>query len=418
LRHRLYERAASGRRAPTEPEKRLWGVLRNRSLNGHKFRRQTVIGKRIVDFFCPSKGLIVEIDGVTHNRDADAVRDTAMMREHGFTTVRFTNDEVMQNLPGVVEALSIALVEAPDRWTTHDTTPHPPPLEAQLFRRDNRRGSVAQALRDAVVRLGTDWARDEAEMLMAHALGISRSAMLLGHLRDPSPAEFDTMLARRMVDEPVAYILGGTEFYGRRFQVTPDVLIPRADSEATLMAALEAAPVPLRILDCGTGSGCLLLSLLAERPEAHGIGIDRSPAALTVAGKNAAELGVAARTELREGDWSVAGWADDLGSFDLIVANPPYVEETADLDASVRDFEPAGALFAGPEGLDDYRVLVPQLPALLAPGGVAVLEIGHTQAASVTMLAEAAGFTAELRRDLAGRDRALILRIKDLASAH
>lgn len=277
--------------------------------------------------------------------------------------------------------------------------------------------TVGEALRDATDRLGTDWARDEAEMLMAHALGISRSAMLLGHMRDPSPAEFDTMLARRMVDEPVAYILGGTEFYGRRFKVTPDVLIPRGDSEATLMAALEAAPVPLRILDCGTGSGCLLLSLLAESPEAHGIGIDRSPAALTVAGENAAELGVANRTEMREGDWSVAGWADGLGRFDLIVANPPYVEETADLDASVRHFEPAGALFAGPDGLDAYRTLIPQLLALLTVEGVAVLEIGYAQADAVTALAQASGFTAELRRDLAGRPRALTLRIKDLAKA-
>ena len=270
--------------------------------------------------------------------------------------------------------------------------------------------TVGEALRDATARLGTDWARDEAEMLMAHALGVTRSAMLLGHMREPAPALFPPMIQRRLADEPVAYILGETEFHGRRFAVTPDVLIPRGDSETTLATALEAAPDPRRILDCGTGSGCLLLSLLAERPAAQGTGIDRSPAALAVASVNARALGVEGRAELREADWTQPGWAEDLGRFDLVVANPPYVEDDADLDFSVRDFEPAGALFAGPEGLEAYRVLLPQLPALLAPGGVAVLEIGWRQAEAVTALAEAAGFTAELRRDLAGRDRALILR--------
>lgn len=277
--------------------------------------------------------------------------------------------------------------------------------------------TVGEALRDATIRLGADWSRDEAEMLMAHALGVTRSAMLTGRMRDPAPTAFEPLLLRRLTDEPVAYITGETEFYGRRFRVTPDVLIPRSDSEATLAAALEAIPAPGRILDCGTGSGILLLSLLAERPGASGIGIDCSNAALAIAEENAAALGVNDRTELIATDWTQTGWADDFGTFDLIIANPPYVEDGADLDASVRDHEPAGALFSGPEGLDDYRILVPQLPALLTPGGVAVLEIGHTQAAAVTAIAEAAGFAVERRHDLAGRDRALILRIKGLAKA-
>ena len=277
--------------------------------------------------------------------------------------------------------------------------------------------TVGEALSEATARLGTDWARDEAEMLMAHALGVTRSAMLLGHMRDEAPANFETMLARRLGEEPVAYIIGEADFYGRTFKVTPAVLIPRGDSETTLQAALEAAPSPRRILDCGTGSGILLLSLLAERPQASGVGIDRSPAALEVAAGNAELLGVAERTELVAGDWTQSGWPADLGRFDLVIANPPYVEDGAELDPSVRDFEPAGALFAGPHGLDDYRVLIPQLPALLVPGGVAVLEIGYRQAEAVTAIAEAAGFAVELRHDLAGRPRALILRIKGLAKA-
>ena len=269
--------------------------------------------------------------------------------------------------------------------------------------------TVAEAIRAATARLGTDWARDEAEILMAQALGVTRSAMLLSHMREPAPAAFAPMIARREIGEPVAYITGETEFYGRRFIVTPDVLIPRGDSETTLSAALESCAAPARILDCGTGSGCLLLSLLAERPNARGVGIDRSEAALAVAGNNAAALGVRDRTELIVADWARVGWADALGSFDVVIANPPYVEDHADLDSSVRDFEPAGALFAGPEGLEAYRVLIPQLSALLTPGGVVVLEIGYRQADAVTAIAAAAGFAADLRHDLGGRDRALIL---------
>jgi release factor glutamine methyltransferase len=277
--------------------------------------------------------------------------------------------------------------------------------------------TVGEALREATVRLGADWARDEAETMMAQALGVTRSAMLLGHMRHPAPIAFEAMLTRRLAGEPVAYVLGEAEFYGRTFLVSPAVLIPRADSETTLAAALEAAPRPARILDCGTGSGCLLLSFLAERPQARGVGVDRSEAALAVAAQNARRLGVEARANLRRADWTTSGWADSLDRFDLVIANPPYIEEDAELDNSVRDHEPAGALFAGPDGLDHYRVLIPQLQALLAPGGVAVFEIGYRQATAVTAIAEAAGFVVELRHDLAGRDRALILRIKDLANA-
>lgn len=269
--------------------------------------------------------------------------------------------------------------------------------------------TVGEALREAAARLGTDWARDEAELLMAHALGVTRSAMLLGRMHDTVPDGFAPMLARRLADEPVAYIIGEAEFYGRRFLVTPEVLIPRGDSEVVVAAALEAAPQARRILDCGAGSGCLLLTLLAELGQAGGVGIDRSPAALTVAAANAVALRVSDRATLAVGDWETEGWAESLGAFDLVIANPPYVEDDAALDASVRDFEPAGALFAGPEGLEAYRALIPQLPALLAHGGVAVLEIGYRQAAAVTAIAEASGFDTALRRDLAGRDRALIL---------
>jgi release factor glutamine methyltransferase len=273
--------------------------------------------------------------------------------------------------------------------------------------------TVAEALRDAARRLAavTDTGRLDAELLMAEALGVSRSDMLLRHTRDAAPEAFEALVARRLAHEPVAQILGRKDFYGREFRVTRDVLIPRADSETTVTAALDSCPPGARVLDCGTGSGALLLTLLGELPGATGVGIDRSAAALAVAADNAARLGLSGRAEMRLANWHEPGWQEGLGAFDCVIANPPYVEEDADLAPSVREYEPAGALFAGPEGLDDYRALIPQLPALLAPGGGAVLEIGATQAGSVEEIAASAGFDTELRRDLGGRPRALILRL-------
>lgn len=256
----------------------------------------------------------------------------------------------------------------------------------------------------------SDTPRLDAELLMAHALGVSRSELLLRHIKDTPPPSFTELAARRTRHEPVAYITGRQEFYGRDFAVSPAVLIPRADSETVIEAALEAAPAPARVLDCGTGSGALLLTVLAERPGAQGVGIDRSDAALDVARANAAALGLGDRVELLRRDWTQPGWADGLGRFGLILANPPYVETDAALAPDVREWEPAGALFAGPEGLDDYRALIPRLPGLLEADGAAVLEIGAEQAESVGELARKAGFDAALHRDLGGRARALVLR--------
>lgn len=272
---------------------------------------------------------------------------------------------------------------------------------------------IAAALREAAALLTatSDTPRLDAELLMAHALGISRSELLLRHGGAPVPDAFAALLARRRNHEPVAYILGEQEFRGLAFKVTPDVLIPRGDSEVIVQAALAARPEARRVLDCGTGSGALLLAALSELAEAKGVGIDRSPAALNVARENAVALGLAGRAEMKQADWTLPGWADDLDApFDLILANPPYVEDTAHLAPSVHAHEPHGALFAGPEGLDDYRVLIPQLPGLLAPDGVVVVEIGHAQAEGVTAIAAAAGLAAVLHRDLGGRPRALEMR--------
>lgn len=257
----------------------------------------------------------------------------------------------------------------------------------------------------------SDTPRLDAELLMAEALGVSRSDLLLRHHDSEVPARFAELLARRLEREPVAYILGRQEFYGRDFTVTRDTLIPRADSETVVQAALDAAKPDARVLDCGTGTGALLLTFLAERPQATGIGIDASSGAGMVAAANAEALGLTGRAQMVRRDWHEPGWADDLGRFDLVIANPPYVEDNAELDPDVRDFEPASALFAGAEGLDDYRVLVPQLPQLLTDNGVAVLEIGALQAESVAEIARTHGFATELHQDLGGRDRALVLRL-------
>ena len=270
---------------------------------------------------------------------------------------------------------------------------------------------VSEAIRTAAERLAatSDTARLDAEVLMAHALGATRSALLLGHMRDPAPAAFAALVERRAAHEPVAYIVGTQDFHGLALRVTPAVLIPRGDSEALVEAALAARPDARRVLDCGTGSGALLLAVLAELPAARGIGIDRSPAALAVAAANAHALGLAPRSAFLQRDWTAPGWTAGLGGCDLVLANPPYVETTAELAPSVRDHEPAGALFAGSEGLDDYRRLIPALAGLLAPGGVALLEIGAAQAEAVSALGAAAGFVPRVHRDLAGRDRVIEL---------
>lgn len=267
-----------------------------------------------------------------------------------------------------------------------------------------------EALSEASRRLASvsETPRLDAELLLACAAGIEREALLLAPLDEPAPDRFAALLARREAGEPVAYIVGRRAFWTIELEVGPGVLVPRPDSETLIEAALEhfGKPGPATILDLGTGPGTLLLAALDQWPKASGLGVDRSEEALSYARRNAARLGMGARASFRHGDWS-----DGIeGRFDLILCNPPYIEEGASLPRDVAEWEPKGALFAGADGLDDYRRIAPALPGLLAPGGIACIEIGSTQQAPVRRLLGEKGLRAELRHDLGGRPRCLVAR--------
>ncbi len=236
--------------------------------------------------------------------------------------------------------------------------------------------------------------------------------------RDPAPPAIGealrTLTARRIKREPMAYILGEREFWGLPFKVTPAVLVPRPDSETVIEAALALMPDRARawrILDLGLGSGCLLLTLLKEFGNATGVGLDASAQALAVAHANAQALGVAARTTLLQGDWRTPGWIAPLGGpFDLVVANPPYIEAAAidGLMPEVTRFEPRLALDGGPDGLAAYRLIAAAGPALVAADGHVLVEGGEGQALEIARIFSAAGLRPGTPfRDLGGIDRVL-----------
>jgi len=251
-------------------------------------------------------------------------------------------------------------------------------------------------------------ARLDAELLMAEALNIDRDRLLLSPPAGDVPKRFWTMIERRQKGEPVAYITGRRAFWDIELHVGPGVLVPRPDSEVLIASAIEhfaGTAGPKRILDLGTGPGTLLLAALDVWPDATGIGIDKSRRALSYASANSRRLGFEQRADLRIGNWAKGV----KGTFDLILCNPPYVREDAELGVGVREFEPDEALFAGGEGLDAYRVLAPQLPALVAKGGLAAVEIGFDQAESVAPMLAVDGLIASIANDLSGKPRAVLL---------
>jgi release factor glutamine methyltransferase len=248
-------------------------------------------------------------------------------------------------------------------------------------------------------------------LLLAHALG-RPSATLVGMLAEEVPTTaYDALIARRTQREPLAFILGRREFWSLDFSVSAATLVPRADSETLVEATLAdfaGRSPPTRVLDLGTGTGCLLLAVLHEFPGAFGVGVDIAPAAAALAAGNAERLGFASRSAFLCGDWTAAL----AGRFGLILSNPPYIAGAAirSLMPEVSRYEPPAALDGGPDGLQAYRRIIPALPALLVPDGVAILELGHGQAEAVAAIAATAGFGSDLRNDLGGTARAIVLR--------
>ncbi len=261
-----------------------------------------------------------------------------------------------------------------------------------------------------LARAGVEAPRYEARLLLAHLLRLSTRTL------PPADAAVDARsladaLARRAAREPLAYITGTRGFWSFEVAVSPATLIPRPDSETLIDAALAAFPDRMavsRVLDLGTGTGCLLLAALIEFQAAFGVGVDRVAAAATLAAANAGRLGLGHRAMFVAGDWSDA----IAGRFDLLLCNPPYIESAIipDLMPEVACHEPRTALDGGADGLAAYRRLMAVLPDLLTPDGCAILELGHGQAEAVAALAAAAGFTQTYTRaDLGGMERALLL---------
>ena len=256
------------------------------------------------------------------------------------------------------------------------------------------------ALAERLAAAGIAEPRRELRLLQIEAGG---EASIADWPDSPHPG-LEALTARRAAREPVSRIVGRREFWSRDFLLTPDVFDPRPDSETVVEAALATVPSFRTVLDLGTGSGCLLAALLAERPEARGLGIDRSPGACRAARRNLEGLPAV----VAAGDWARAV----AGRFDLVVSNPPYIPsaEIAALMPEVRDHDPRLALDGGADGLGAYRAILGDLPRLLSPGGTAVLELGFGQAEAIAAFAGTAGLrVVDIRADLGGIPRAMVL---------
>ncbi|MBT5049935.1 MAG: peptide chain release factor N(5)-glutamine methyltransferase [Rhodospirillaceae bacterium] len=263
---------------------------------------------------------------------------------------------------------------------------------------------------------GIGSARQDARLLLSHVSGFTRAQLVTESetsLDSAMQARFDDLIARRVGREPVSHLLGSREFWSLSFVVNKAVLDPRPDSETLVNAALDLFPdmdAPLSVLDLGTGSGCLLLSVLNERPHATGVGSDLSSSALEVASLNAERLGLARRARFVRGDWGAA----INGIFDLILCNPPYISsvDMVGLEPEVANFEPHLALEGGEDGLVAYRRLLPEIKRLLSPTGTGIVEIGAGQAESVVrIMAECGLALIEVREDLAGIKRCIVCKV-------
>lgn len=278
--------------------------------------------------------------------------------------------------------------------------------------------AISRQARRQLAAAGVETPEIDARILVGHAVGLNRAGLIAESTRAVSDIEAEAiarLVARRAGGEPVGRILGRREFWGLEFSLGPDTLEPRPDTETVVEAALDAVAgksEPLRILDLGTGTGCLLIALLSELPTAWGLGVDISTGAVRTARSNAAALGLSARATFAVTDWTqpLAGGGRD-SAFGLIVANPPYITTSAcrSLQRDVAYWDPDRALDGGADGLDAYRAIFSDIGRLLSADGVLVVEVGHDQAVAVERLAVGHGLLCRsVRRDLGGIDRALV----------
>ncbi|APG63800.1 protein-(glutamine-N5) methyltransferase, release factor-specific [Sphingorhabdus lutea] len=258
----------------------------------------------------------------------------------------------------------------------------------------------------------SDSAALDAELLLAHALNINRQALLLGMRDFIAPEIFAAFIERRMQDEPIAYIIGRQAFWDFEVRVTPDTLIPRADSEVLVEIAQQifAHHAPKNIIDLGTGSGILAIAAKRLFPGSDVQAMDQSVAAVEIAAQNAADICGQGSIDFHILNWRDGGWMSALRPpYDLILCNPPYVELDAKLDKMVVDYEPASALFSGADGMDDYKILMAAVKFLLADNGICLFEIGHEQGDKIKKLADFHGLKCDVKPDYARRDRVAIV---------
>ena len=269
----------------------------------------------------------------------------------------------------------------------------------------------------AFERAGIDDARADARLLVAFALNKQPVFVRMhsdSEIEDDAAEKIEAFKRRRLNREPVSKIIGTRGFWRLDFKVTQDVLDPRPDSETLIEEILKRKTdktAALKILDLGTGSGCLALSLLSEYLNASAIGADSSEKALQIARENAESNGLSARFKTVQADWNKSGWSDTFGTFDIVISNPPYIGDDEPLDPEVALFDPKQALFAGADGLDAYRALFPVLGGLLAENGLAVFEFGKGQHEAVKALAEQNGLAFDgFGTDLGGIVRCIALK--------
>jgi len=270
---------------------------------------------------------------------------------------------------------------------------------------------IYKAMREALKQARIETPDLEARLILKHVLKVSDAALIAGEAISANPQQAEqirTIVARRVANEPLSRIFGEREFYGLTFHVTPDVLDPRPDTETIIDAVCDSGVAPIRILDLGTGSGALIVTLLHLFPQAQGVAVDISEAALSIAKKNAARNGVDSRVKFVRGSWLDSLNEDE--SFDLIVSNPPYIpsNDIPNLESSVKNHDPILALDGGKDGFDAYNVIITKIKKRLHDNGKALFEVGIGQASYVVRLAENNGFAhTRIYQDLSGVPRAV-----------